>query len=182
MRIIAGSLKGRTFESPGSFKTHPMSDKARGALFNVLGDIDDLTFLDAFAGSGALGFEAISRGAHSVTSIDNDRQAQKAIAENVKALGLHGKVHVINASANAWLETNPTAMFDIVLCDPPYDNLQPNLIERLGRRVEEDGLLVLSWPASQEPPEIEGLRQLEYRQYGDASLIFYRPDANERTL
>lgn len=164
------------FDSPGSFKTHPMSDKARGALFNVLGDIDDLTVLDAFAGSGALSFEAISRGAHSVVAIDSDRQAQKVIAENIKALGLSEHVKLINASANAWLQTNPNATFDLVICDPPYDNLQPNLLERLAQRVDEDGLFILSWPGDKDPPEIEGLRQIEFRSYGDASLIFYRPE------
>lgn len=176
MRIIAGSLGGRTFESPGSAKTHPMSDKARGALFNVLGDIQDLTFLDAFAGSGALSFEAASRGAHSVVAIDNDRAAQKVIADNLVALGLEKQIKLVRASANAWLQTNPTAMFDIVLCDPPYDNLQPHLLELLGRRVEDDGLLVLSWPSEQPPPEIEDLRQIEHRQYAGASLVFYRPE------
>lgn len=176
MRIIAGSLGGRTFESPGSAKTHPMSDKARGALFNILGDIEDLTFLDAFAGSGALSYEAASRGAHSVVAIDNDREAQKVIAGNIEKLKLGKQIRLVNASTDAWLETNPTAMFDIVLCDPPYDNLQPHLLELLGRRVEDDGLLVLSWPSGQEPPEIEDLRQIEYREYAGASLVFYRPE------
>lgn len=176
MRIIAGHLKGRNFDSPGSFKTHPMSDKIRGALFNVLGDIDDLTVLDAFAGSGAISFEAISRGAHSVVAIDSDRQAQKVIADNIKALGLSQKLKLIKASANAWMQTNPNTTFDLVICDPPYDNLQLNLLSRLAQRVDEDGLFVLSWPGDQEAPEIEGLRQIEYRGYGDASLVFYRPE------
>lgn len=175
MRIIAGKLKGRNFDSPNSFKTHPMSDKIRGALFNVLGDVVGLTFLDAFAGSGALAFEAVSRGAESVLAIDSDRPAQKVIAENIAQLGLDEKVKLIKASANAWLETSPHAMFDIVLCDPPYNNLQRSLLQRLAQRVEEEGLLVLSWPGDQDPPELEGMRQLEYRKYGDASLIFYRP-------
>lgn len=175
MRIIAGSLKGRNFDSPGSFKTHPMSDKVRGALFNVLGDVEGLTFLDAFAGSGALAFEAVSRGAESVLAIDSDRLAQKVIVDNIKALNLDKQVKVIKASANAWLETNPHAMFDIVLCDPPYDNLQRSLLQRLAQRVEEDGLLVLSWPGDTEPPVLECMQQIEFRSYGDASLIFYRP-------
>lgn len=176
MRIIAGQLKGHTFDSPGSFKTHPMSDKVRGALFNVLGDITDLTVLDAFAGSGALAFEAVSRGAHSVVAIDSDREAQKVITSNIKKLGLEERVKLIKASANAWLQTNPTATFDLVICDPPYDNLQPNLLARLAQRTDEDGLFILSWPGDKDPPEIEGVRQIEYRTYGDASLVFYRPE------
>ncbi len=176
MRIIAGRLGGRNFDSPGSFKTHPMADKVRGALFNVLGDITDLTVLDAFAGSGALSFEAISRGAHSALAIDSDREAQRVIAGNIDKLGLDRQIRLVKASSGAWLETNPHATFDLVLCDPPYDNLQRSLLARLANRVEEDGLFVLSWPGDQDPPEIECLRQLEYRQYGDASLIFYRPE------
>ncbi|HEU4914484.1 MAG TPA: RsmD family RNA methyltransferase [Candidatus Saccharimonadales bacterium] len=176
MRIIAGRLKGRNFDSPGSFKTHPMSDKARGAMFNVLGDIDGLTVLDAFAGSGALAFEAMSRGAHSALAIDSDRLAQKVIAGNIASLGLEDKVKLIKASANGWLQTNPNATFDLVICDPPYDNLQPSLLARLAARVEEDGLFVLSWPGDKEAPVFDGLRQLEYRSYGGASLIFYRPE------
>jgi 16S rRNA (guanine966-N2)-methyltransferase len=153
-----------------------MSDKARGALFNVLGDVDDLTVLDAFAGSGALSFEAISRGAHSALAIDSDRQAQKVIAENIKALNLSEQVKLIKASANAWLQTNPNATFDLVICDPPYDNLKLSLLARLAQRVDEDGLFILSWPGDKDAPEIEGLRQIEFRSYGDASLIFYRPE------
>ena len=176
MRVIAGTLGGRNFDSPNSFKTHPMSDKIRGALFNVLGDIEGLTFLDAFAGSGALAFEAVSRGAEAVIAIDSDRLAQNIIAQNIKSLGIKNQVKLIKASANAWLETNPIAMFDIVLCDPPYNDLQPNLLQRLAQRVEEDGLLVLSWPGGQELPEFEDMKLLDHREYGDASLSFWRPD------
>jgi 16S rRNA (guanine966-N2)-methyltransferase len=176
MRVIAGSLGGRNFESPNSLKTHPMSDKIRGALFNVLGDIEGLTFLDAFAGSGALSFEAVSRGADSVVAIDSDRPAQNIIAENSKALQVDDKIRLIRASVGAWMETNPTLMFDIVLCDPPYDDLQPNLLQRLAQRVEEDGLLVLSWPGGMELPELENMQRLDFREYGDATLSFWRPE------
>lgn len=175
MRIIAGHLKGRNFDSPGSFKTHPMSEKARGALFNVLGDVEGLTFWDAFAGSGALAFEAVSRGAHSALVTDSDRAAQKIIAQNIETLGLDETVTLVKASAGAWLDTNHNALFDIVLCDPPYNDLQENLLQRLAQRVDEDGLLVLSWPTGQEPPDLDGMQQIEHRTYGDASLVFYRP-------
>jgi 16S rRNA (guanine966-N2)-methyltransferase len=83
MRIIAGRLGGRHFASPQGRRTHPMSDKMRGALFNALGDIDGLSVLDAFAGSGALAFEAVSRGAGHAVAIDVDKSAQRAIAENI---------------------------------------------------------------------------------------------------
>lgn len=174
MRIIAGRLGGRLFDSPSGHRTHPMSDKARGALFNVLGDIEGLTVLDAFAGSGALSFEAISRGAAHALATEIDKPAQRIIEQNVQALGLKEHVKLVKASAGAWLQTNPDATFDLVLCDPPYDDLQPNLLSRLAERVGTSGLFVLSWPGNLDPPEFTNLSQVEQRSYGDIQLIFYR--------
>lgn len=151
-----------------------MSDKMRGALFNVLGDIEGLTVLDAFAGSGALSFEAVSRGAESALLLDKDRSAQQAIAQNIKQLGLRGTVKLVSISASTWLTTNNVAQYDLVLCDPPYDDLQLSLIERLAPVVRHGGLLVLSWPGGQDLPQLAGLELLEFRQYGDGQLGFYR--------
>ncbi|HEU5004644.1 MAG TPA: 16S rRNA (guanine(966)-N(2))-methyltransferase RsmD [Candidatus Saccharimonadales bacterium] len=173
MRIIAGSLKGRELKSPHGHKTHPMSDKIRGALFNVLGDIEGLTFLDAFAGSGAIAFEAISRGAEHVVAIDNDKNAQVAMIDNVKDLNI-GNMHVVRAGASAWSENNLDKQFDIVLLDPPYDNLQVNLLEKLAdRHVKPGGLAVLSFAGKIEPPDL-GLEIAANKNYGDSQLIFYR--------
>src|SRR3954451_4433743 len=119
MRIIAGHLKGRLIQTPHGHKTHPMSDKMRGALFNVLGDIEGLTFLDAFAGSGALVFEAASRGAKSVTAIDRDTSAHKVLEQNAKDLGLKS-VKVVRANTGGWSIHNAEKSFDILLLDPPY--------------------------------------------------------------
>lgn len=176
MRIIAGGLKGREFKSPRGNKTHPMSDKVRGALFNVLGDISGLSFLDAFAGSGALSFEAVSRGAASAIAIDNDKNAAKTVAENIKALGLEN-VKSIQAGASSWSENNQDKQFDIVLLDPPYDDLQINLLEKLAdRHVKPDGLAVLSFAGKIEPPDL-GIEVVANKNYGDSQLIFYRKTA-----
>src|SRR3982751_643389 len=113
MRIIAGTLKGRIFQEPHGHRTHPMSDKVRGALFNALGDIEGLTVLDAFAGSGALSFEAVSRGAKDTIAIDHDRHAIRALKENVTSLGLDGSVKAINANSSSWSGNNPDTRFDI---------------------------------------------------------------------
>jgi 16S rRNA (guanine966-N2)-methyltransferase len=174
MRVIAGYLGGRLFDSPGTHRTHPMSDKARGALFNILGDIDDLTVLDAFAGTGALSYEAASRGAASAIAIDDDKAAQKTIERNIKTLGLDEQVKLIKTGAGAWMRTNPDKQFDIVLCDPPYNDLQLNLLERLTAHVKPDGLFVLSWPTSADIPAFAGLEQIEQRTHGDLQLVFYR--------
>lgn len=174
MRVVAGRLGGRVFDSPGTHRTHPMSDKARGALFNVLGDIHGLRVLDAFAGSGALSFEAVSRGAAHALALDSDKTAQRAIARNIKTLGVGKWVRLISASANAWHTTAAPTTFDIVFCDPPYDDLQVNLITRLTERVSPGGLLVLSWPGSTDLPEFDGFEQAAQRGYGDIQLVFYR--------
>lgn len=174
MRVIAGELGGRIFDSPHSHRTHPMSDRVRGGLFNTLGDIVGLSVLDAFAGSGALSFEAVSRGASSALAIESDRTAQIQIEANIKALNIKGRVKLIRSSSNAWLSTTPNAMFDIILCDPPYDDLQQSLLSRLAERIKPDGLLVLSWPTGVEAPSFNHCEIVVERNYGDAQLYFYR--------
>lgn len=151
-----------------------MSDKARGALFNVLGDIDGLTVLDPFAGTGALSFEAISRGVASATAIDSDRTAQKTIRDNIKKLGLDGRVKLIAATANAWLSTSPNETFDLVLCDPPHDNLQPNLLQRLAERTKPGGIVVLSLPPSSNFELPTNYQLVANKSYGDIRLEFYK--------
>jgi 16S rRNA (guanine966-N2)-methyltransferase len=173
MRIIAGTLGGRQFNSPHGHRTHPMSEKGRGALFNALGDINGLTVIDAFAGSGALSFEAISRGAASALAIDSDRNAQRAIGESITALGLSRQVKLIKATAGAWLSTSDDT-FDLVLLDPPYDKLQPQLLAKLAARAKPGGTVVLSLPPHSSvdvPPE---LRLINQKDYGDAQLSFYK--------
>lgn len=176
MRIIAGTLKGQQFNSAHGRHTHPMSEKVRGALFNVLGDIEGLSFLDAFAGSGALAFEAASRGAASVTAIDKDSSAHKVIEQNVKDLRLQRKVRISKANAGGWSIHNVENKFDIVLLDPPYDDIQPNLITRLAiRHVKSGGMAVISLPPKAEfKLSALSFELLASKSYGDASLVFYR--------
>lgn len=151
-----------------------MSEKARGAIFNALGDIDGLTVLDAFSGSGALALEAISRGASRALLIDNDKNAQKAISRNISELRLGSRVKLISASANAWCETS-TDVFDLVLLDPPYDNIQAELLERLASRAKSGGIVVVSLPPdSRIEFSRDNYEMLASKNYGDATLEFYR--------
>lgn len=173
MRVIAGSLGGRTFKAPSGHKTHPMSDKIRGAVFNALGELDGLQVLDAFAGSGALGFEAISRGAAHVLAIEPDRNAQQAIAVNSKELAIEDRFKLIRATAGSWLSTTDD-YFDIVLCDPPYDKVQDELLVDLAARVELGGVVVMSLPPDSEFRLLEPFTLLTKKEYGDAVLYFYR--------
>lgn len=172
MRVIAGRLGGRIFNSPHGHRTHPMSDKMRGALFNMLGDISGDTVLDAFAGSGALSYEAVSRDADSCVAIETDRNAQRTITENIASLQLDDQVKLIRANARAWLSTTQDT-FDLVLLDPPYDNLQASLLQELAARVGPGGRLVLSWPGGTEPPVLSDLKLMTSKQYGDGSLHVY---------
>jgi 16S rRNA (guanine966-N2)-methyltransferase len=175
MRIIAGKLKGLEFRAPGGKKTHPMSDKARGALFNVLGDIEGLDVLDAFAGSGALAFEAASRGAKSVIAIDNDRAAHAVLDANVKQLRLGTAVRPVRANTAGWSIHNIERKFDLLLLDPPYDDLQSNLLGRLIKRhLTHSGIAVLSYPGREQIPAFDGAQVAASKKYGDIQLVFYR--------
>jgi 16S rRNA (guanine966-N2)-methyltransferase len=174
MRIIAGRLGGRTFDSPSGHRTHPMSEKARGAIFNALGELSGLTVLDAFAGSGALAYEAISRGADSALAIDVDKYAYEAIQTNIKTLGLEEHVIPMRKNISGWSRNNRDKKFDVVLVDPPYTDIRPDVIERLAEHVKPGGIFVLSWPGSEKIRDIENLEQLSHKDYGDIQLVFYR--------
>ncbi len=173
MRVIAGSLGGRSFASPRGHRSHPMSDKVRGALFNTLGDIGGLSVLDAFAGSGALSYEAVSRGAASSLAIDNDQSAQQAVAANIVLLGLPSRIKLIKASAAAWLSTTDE-QFDIVICDPPYDKPQLPLLRRLAERTKPGGIAVFSLPPGVKLELPDSYELLASKNYGDAQTSFYR--------
>jgi 16S rRNA (guanine966-N2)-methyltransferase len=174
MRIIAGWLGGRNFESPHGHRTHPMSDKVRGAIFGVLGDIKGLTVLDVFAGSGALAFEAISRGAKTALAIEVDKGAHAIIERNIEELGLVDRVKAVRAFANAWSTRHQAELFDLVFMDPPYDNLPWRDLKVLPRHLAEGGTLVLSWPGKAERLHFEGLKEVKAKDYGDAQLVFYQ--------
>jgi 16S rRNA (guanine966-N2)-methyltransferase len=174
MRVIAGWLGGRNFNSPGGYRTHPMSDKIRGAIFGVLGDIKGLTVLDAFAGSGALAIEAISRGAASAMVIEVDKRAHAVITENIQALGIDDRVKAVRAFAGAWSTRHQADLFDLVFVDPPYDNIPYRDLKSLPRHLAAGGTLVLSWPGAMEPLKFEGLMAVQAKHYGDAQLVFYQ--------
>ncbi len=174
MRVIAGSLGGRQFVSPTGHRTHPMSEKMRGAMFGVLGDIKGLTVLDPFAGSGALSFEAISRGAHSAVLIDIDKQAQEAIEANIETLQLQERTRYVRANAISWSNKNRKQVFNLLLVDPPYDKLPFAVIEKLARNLKPRGIYVLSWPGQFPAPNLPGLEVVSNKHYGDAQLFFYK--------
>ncbi len=174
MRVISGYLGGRTFMSPHGHRTHPMSEKARGAIFGVLGDIKGLTVLDAFAGSGALAIEAISRGAQSAVAIEVDKGAHAIIAANLESLGIQDRIKAIRAFAGAWSTRHQAQFFDLILVDPPYDNVPYRDLKSLPRHLADGGTLVLSWPGKEQPLKFESLTPVHTKNYGDAQLVFYQ--------
>ncbi len=173
MRIISGYLKGRIFDSPKSKQTHPMGDKIRGAIFNILGDIEDLDILDVFAGSGAVGFEAISRGAATATLIESDRSAQKTIAKNIHKLDIASKTTLVSLSADTWLNKSNTT-YDIVFADPPYSDLPTETLQRMAGRTKPEGIIVLSLPPGAMIDLPPAYQHLSTKIYGDAQIQLFR--------
>lgn len=174
LRIIAGKFGGRPLDSPETFTTHPMSERMRGALFNILGDIEDYRVLDAFSGSGAVGLEALSRNAAHVTFVEKDRIAQKIIAKNIATLGVQKQAKLIKAPVAAWSETSRQAEFDLIICDPPYNNLQLSTVGKLTSLLKPNGLMLLSHPGRELAPTVNGVVVVDKRLYGDAALAIYR--------
>src|SRR5262245_28816509 len=180
MRVIAGTLKSRRLKAPAWEGLRPTSDKLRETLFNILAPrIAGARVLDAFAGTGALGIEAISRGARAVTFIESDARAQTLLAENLTACGIESGYTVIRAPVAGALEgarTNPAlAPFDVVLLDPPYDMAPGDALVGTEAVFAPDGVLVLEHARKRHAPDIAGglVRQREVRS-GDSALTFYR--------
>lgn len=153
-----------------------MGDRQRSALFNMLGDVSGLTLFDPYGGSGAISFEALSRGAKHVFITELDKAAFKTIHQNIEDLGLRDdkRVHAIQGNCISWSKRNQGTLFDLVVCDPPYDAVLLRDIEQLGTHVEPGGTLVLSWPEPLGAEDLPGFTILRDRTYANARLVFYR--------
>lgn len=172
VRIIAGEFGGRFIQAPPGSTTHPMGERVRSAMFNSLGEtVRGARVLDAFAGSGAIGLEAFSRGAESVVFVERDRVAQRVIAENITSLGVDEKSIVIKTTISNWLETTDvTGEFDIIFADPPYHNPQFSTASRLMRLLKPGGTMILSHPGIGEVPIQDKTVVVDSRSYGEAHL------------
>ena len=141
-----------------------MGERERNAVFNSLsGVIFGADVLDMFAGSGAVGLEALSRGANSVTFIENDRAAREAIRLNLQSAGASAEVSPVI----------PRQKYDIIIADPPYDNPQYDLVAELPQYLKHKGTLVLSHPTEDDPPELPGLALTDTRTYAGARISTY---------
>jgi len=174
MRIIAGSHRGRTIQAPPGRDTRPTSDRVRENVFNLVGPLDGATVLDVYAGSGALGLEALSRGAERVVFVENDAGAIRAIERNLDTLNLRGTILRRDAIATLAAEASAGRKYDLVLVDPPYDmylDVQPQLARYLPTILAEDGLLIVETDARVEP-ELP-LPQRTSRKYGSVRITVY---------
>ena len=178
VRLISGKFGGRIIEGSGTERTHPMSERIRNAIFNKLTDqIEGARVLDAFAGSGALGLEALSRGAESVTFVERDHIAQKIITKNIETLKASQATKLIKAPVASWVETQPTDtenQYDLIFADPPYHDPQLSTVFKLIRLLKPNGLMVLSYVSRSEVPSELGVVVVDNRSYGNAAIAFYR--------
>lgn len=146
----------------------------RGALFNALGDIDGLTVLDAFAGTGAMAIESISRGAQSAIAVERDKAAHQTLEHNVVALGCQDEIKAIRANVASWSQLNPAQRFDIIICDPPYEEIQFKALQQLVALLADGGVYVLSLSTDIAPVELEGLALIKSKAHAGGSLHYYK--------
>ena len=185
MRIVAGKLKGRAIVAPGGQGTRPTSDRARQAVFNVLEHaswaepLHGARVIDLFAGSGALGFEAMSRGAAFCVFVEIDDEARGAIRENADACGLMGATRVHRRSA-VEMGVRPGSdgeAFDLAFLDPPYGKgLGEQALQRLieGNWLKPGALVVFERGSDEPDIDTTGYDRLDARDYGAARVLFLR--------
>lgn len=186
MRIIAGKFRGRRLKSPPSDRTRPTSDRLRETLFNVLAPrIEGARFLDLCAGTGAVGIEALSRGAQHVTFVDQSRKMSELVAANANALGIDkAALQIVNVDAAGFLRKRKSTHepFDLVFFDPPYSADYERVLSLIGNEADRlltaDSLIIVEH-AKQKELSTEFGRLIRYRvlKQGDSVLSFYRVEA-----
>lgn len=174
VRIISGRFGGRKISAPEGKTTHPMSERIRNALFNSLGDnVQDAVVLDAFAGTGSVGIEALSRGAKSVVFIERDRVASKILQENIELLDIADETKAVRASVSAWVGNNEDAKFDLIFADPPYHDVQRGTIRTVSKLLAPGGKMLISLPEKYDYTQLieNGFVFENERIYGNAKIV-----------
>ena len=167
IRITSGKYRGRNIESPNSKLTHPMGAREKLALFNMItGELDGARVLDAYAGSGALGIEALSRGAKEVVFVEKDAKICRIIRDNLAKLGVSSEVICGNV-----VDFTTSDLFDVIIADPPYDRFSEAEITPLIDLLKQGGTLVLSHPDM--APDIPGLNLKSSKKYANAHISVY---------
>jgi 16S rRNA (guanine966-N2)-methyltransferase len=182
VRVVAGRFGGRTLRAPPGQATRPTSDRVREALFSMLGPLDGARVLDLYAGSGALGLEALSRGAAHVTLVERAARAHAVIAANLEDLGVAGtEAELVRAPARTVLRDASARgdTYDLVLLDPPYRDapgLGQELSQSLARVLAPRGRVVAE-SDRRAPLELTGLTLTHERRYGDTLIRIHLHDA-----
>jgi 16S rRNA (guanine966-N2)-methyltransferase len=175
LRIIAGSRKGARLFAPRGLVVRPTGDRVREAMFNLIGPVDGADVLDLFAGTGALGLEALSRGAASAVFVDSDRTAAETIVKNLDKLGLeNARVYREDAARRLATDAAASRRYDLVLVDPPYRMLSrflPMLATHVPSVISPDGLVVVESEAKEEPELPLPLRTS--RKYGSTRVSLF---------
>jgi 16S rRNA (guanine966-N2)-methyltransferase len=184
MRVIAGSAKGRRLKSPASAMTRPMTDSMRESLFNVLGSIDGTKVLDLYAGSGALGLEAISRGAKKAVFVEKEREAIVKLEANIETTGFGRKTDILWADVKPTLARGADKRVDLVFLDPPYNMSVPQVradLEALvlGGFLADAGRIVVHRPAKEAQLKPFGLKIEWEREYGQSRLLIFGHEDEE---
>ncbi len=181
MRVVAGSARGLRLSAPAGTDVRPTSDRVREAVFNALGSLEAVEgarVLDLFAGSGALGIEALSRGARAAVLVDRDRGAVDVVRRNLATTGLATQAEVVRADALAFLRDGRPA-FDLVLLDPPYRFSDWDaLLEALAGAVTPDTVVVIESDRDVEAPF--GWRVERRKRYGSTFVTIVRPPESRR--
>ncbi len=165
LRIISGIYGGQTIEAPKTNATHPMGERERGAIFNSLRDkIPNRRILDAFAGSGAIGLEAVSLGASRVDFLEKHPKAIRTIKKNIAKLKCEDRAQLLR---------EPDGDYSIIFADPPYDNPQYDVVASLITHLVPGGYFVLSHPESPAPPVFNYLDQVSDKKYAAARIKIY---------
>jgi len=179
MRIVSGSARGRTLKGPRSSAIRPTADRVRESVFNILGQwLDGQKVLDLFAGTGALGLEALSRGAAAAVLVDSDREAVTLCRENARALGFQDQARVMSSTVGRALEllVRQGERFDLVLADPPYAaRAARDTLERVQPLLSPGGTCVVEHDRREVVPEAVGrLARVDERAFGDTRVSFFR--------
>jgi 16S rRNA (guanine(966)-N(2))-methyltransferase RsmD len=176
MRVISGTHKGRRLEAPSWEGLRPTSDKLRETLFNVLArSILQAKVLDAYAGTGAVGIEALSRGAAHVTFVDSDQRAIALIRRNLERCGIESGCAIIRANLSGTAAPPAQAPFDLIFLDPPYQFDSADAVRLVGRWLAPEGLLVLEHARRRIVPDrVDALVRTRSIVSGDSALGLYR--------
>ena len=189
MRITGGELRGRILAVPKSGAIRPTQDRVREALFSMLApELPDADVLDLFAGTGAVGLEAVSRGARRATFVETDRRHVSTLKANIETLGAAGRVDVVAADAYRWIGSYSGPGFSIAFADPPYalgeERGYASVLDTLARRgvVREGGLFVAEMTAVQRAEETPGWELLRDRTYGKTRICVWRALKRDRDI